>query len=101
MRSKLVLAALSLVAITTGCVYSEVGGALYTDVKGPIHAAAPTATGKTGKSCSQTFVGIVATGDASIEAAKRNGRITKVSSVDHSSKWIVVWGEFCTIVTGE
>ena len=40
-------------------------------------------------------------GDASIESAKRNGKITKVTSVDHHSRWLVVWGEFCTIVTGE
>jgi hypothetical protein len=43
----------------------------------------------------------VATGDASIQAAKVAGGITKVASVDHSAKNIVgVFGEWCTIVRG-
>ena len=101
MRSKLILGALALAAITTGCVYSEVGPALFTDIKGPIAPSAGVAKGKTGTSCASNIIGIVAMGDASIEAAKRAGSITKVTSVDHHSTWMVVYGEFCTIVTGE
>jgi hypothetical protein len=101
MRSLLIAGVMATALVATGCVYSEVGGAIWTDVKGPIAPASAVGTGKTGTSCSNTILGIIATGDASIEAAKRNGKITKVTSVDHHSKWMVVYGEFCTIVTGE
>ena len=47
-------------------------------------------------------VGLIATGDASIDAAKKHGSITKVSSVDHSSTRILgYYAKFCTVVTGE
>lgn len=101
MRSLLTAGALAMVLLATGCVYSEVGPALFTDIKGPIAPAAGAAKGKTGSSCASNIIGLVAMGDASIEAAKRAGGITKVTSVDHHSKWLVVYGEFCTIVTGE
>ena len=101
MRSMLFSGAIATALLASGCVYSEVGGAIYTDVKGPLQASQPTATGKTGTACSNSILGLIAMGDASIESAKRNGGITKVTSVDHHSRWLVVWGEFCTIVTGE
>lgn len=101
MRSLLIAGVLTTALIATGCVYSPVGGAIYTDVKGPLSPATGTATGKTGTACAQGILGLIATGDASIEAAKRAGKITKVTSVDHHSKWMVVFGEFCTVVTGE
>jgi len=44
----------------------------------------------------------VATGDASISAAKAAGGITEISHVDHSAKNIVgIIAEFCTIVKGK
>jgi hypothetical protein len=47
-------------------------------------------------------MGLVATGDASIEAAKRAGGIQEVASVDHQSTSILgIMGEFCTIVRGK
>lgn len=56
-------------------------GAAYTDVSAPVMAT--TATGsKVGTATSTTYLALYATGDASIEAAKRNGGITTVSSVD-------------------
>lgn len=101
MRSMLIAGALATGLFATGCVYSEVQGALYTDLKGPLAPGNAVGAGKTGTSCSTGFLGLVATGDASIEAAKRAGGIKKVTSVDHHSKWMIVYGEFCTIVTGE
>jgi len=57
---------------------------------------------KEGKSCASSILGIVATGDASIQAAKNNGGITKVAHVDHSAKnFIGIVAEWCTIVRGE
>jgi hypothetical protein len=56
---------------------------------------------KEGRACATSTLGWVATGDASIAAAKANGGITKVSSVDHYAKNVLgIFGEWCTIVKG-
>jgi hypothetical protein len=56
---------------------------------------------KEGTSCAQSVLGLVATGDASIKAAAKNGGITRIDSVDHYTRNIVgILGEFCTIVRG-
>ena len=56
---------------------------------------------KEGKACGTSILGWIAQGDASIAAAKANGGITKVSSVDHYAKSILfIYGEWCTIVKG-
>ena len=87
----------------TGCmgVASPVAGWAYTEAKwdGVIEdGPAPT---KTGKACAQSYLTMIATGDASLETAKANGGITQISHVDHSSKNILgIFGEYCTIVKG-
>lgn len=50
-------------------------------VSAPVMATTATAS-KVGTATSTTYLALYATGDASIEAAKRNGGITTVSSVD-------------------
>ncbi|EJY8982722.1 TRL-like family protein [Salmonella enterica] len=73
-------------SLLTGCATgpSPTGIGLYTDVKGPITATSLPAT-KTGKACAQTVLGIVNTGDASIDSAKKAGDISLVSSVDYET----------------
>jgi len=57
---------------------------------------------KVGTSEATSILGMVATGDASIEAAKNNGGITKVSHVDFNSDNILgVYGKYTTTVYGE
>jgi hypothetical protein len=95
--------AMAFVATSCASVASPVGNAaFYTDVKGPIDAEAATGATKQGRACAANYVGAVALGDASIEAAKRHGGITSVSVVDHES-WNVlgVYSRFCTLVVGE
>jgi len=99
----------SLVLITagalslTGCqiVATPAAGWILTDVKyGDVATTAPAAT-KEGKACANSILGWVSSGDASIEAAKKAGGITTVSSVDHSAKQILgIVGDWCTIVRG-
>ena len=103
MRSILVCAALATALFSTGClgVMTPAMGALVTDVKGPITVGDGTGTSKTGRACAQSILGLIAMGDASIEAAKKAGGIKKVTTVDHESKWTLVFGTFCTVVTGE
>lgn len=57
---------------------------------------------KTGKSCSRNYLGLVSLGDASIEAARKNGKIKKISFVDNSYKNILgLYQEYCTLVRGK
>lgn len=77
-------------------------GMWFTDVKGPVDAGEGTATSKTGKACAQNFLGIFAQGDASIEAAKNDGGIDRVTTVDHETKTILgLYAQFCTVAYGE
>ncbi len=84
-------------------VASPVTGAFYTNVKhgtnvgdGQLDAL------RSGEACATAILGLVALGDASIEAARKNGGITKIAFVDHRSKNIwFFYAEFCTIVWGE
>ena len=66
---------------------------------GPLDSATPS---KRGEACSNNILGLVATGDSSIDTAKKTAGITRVASVDHSSTraW-VYFARFCTIVRGE
>ena len=88
-----------------GCtmISAPIGGGLYTKVTydGAIgdQAVSPT---KTGRACAKSILGLVATGDASVTAAKANGNITKVAHVDHTAMNIYFfYGKYCTIVKGE
>lgn len=57
---------------------------------------------KQGKACAHSILGLLAEGDASVRAAKENGGITEVSSVDHSARNLLnIVGEWCTLVRGK
>ena len=59
---------------------------------------------KIGKTCMTNILGISSTGDNSIETAKVNGQIKKVSFVDRSYKavqlYLPIYQEGCTVVHG-
>ena len=107
---KQIKVALTLVGITAAAftlascmpiVYSPMQGTTFNETKYGNIATAETATTKEGKACGTSILGAFAQGDASIVAAKANGGITKVTSVDHSAKNILgIFGEWCTIVKG-
>ncbi len=57
---------------------------------------------KTGKSCAMSVLSLVAVGDNSVESAKKDGMITRVSSIDYRVDNVLgVYGTYCTIVKGE
>lgn len=92
--------------VLSGCALSPtpVGTALlFSDVKGPFAVDDSNAQSvKTGKACATNTLGLVATGDASIEAAKRAGDITKVSNVNTDQFSVLgLFNKFCTVVVGE
>jgi len=76
-------------------------GVIFNDTKFGWEATDSANATKEGKACASTILGMVATGDASISAAKAAGGITQVAHVDHSAHSILgIVAEFCTIVKG-
>jgi len=91
------------ILLLSGCqpVAAPVLGILMLDAQYGDSATDGPAPTKEGKACAQSILGLVATGDASIQTAKANGGITTVSHVDHSAKSTLgIVAEWCTIVRG-
>ncbi len=94
---------ISLICTTvfSSCASVEPQGSIYTSVILP-EAASSAKGNKIGMSKATSVFGLFATGDASIETAKRNGGITKVATVDKKSENILgLIGTYTTIVTGQ
>jgi hypothetical protein len=104
MKTKLVAAALALAALN-GCAMANGGnamafGAIYSGYKSPGQVGT-AADAKTGEACINSVLGIVATGDGSIEAAKKAGGITQIAHIDHEQFSVLgVYATSCTIVHG-
>ena len=94
-------------ALLSGCmiVPSPVPGIWYTDVKYPSYyqgAAEKGPGSKSGMAEAQTILGLIATGDASIDAACKAGGISSINTVDHKGWQVLgVFGKWTTLVTGE
>jgi len=103
MKNKKLAAILLIVAmLAAGCATARtpVNGLLYVDVRAPLGVATGADT-KTGEACASSILGLVATGDASIEAAKKAGSITEVAYIDFTSSRILgIYAKFCTVVKG-
>lgn len=77
-------------------------GGLYTDVQSGLTATSNTVGKKVGTSSAINVLGIVATGDASINAAAKNGGITKISHVDQKQTSVLgLFAKSETVVYGE
>ncbi|MBH0204198.1 MAG: hypothetical protein HP496_18345 [Nitrospira sp.] len=99
--------ALPLIAIIAsslaGCAgaASPLAGGILTNVNYGGMATPAASANKEGKACASSILGIVATGDASVAAAKTAAGITTVASVDHSAfSVLTIYAEWCTIVKG-
>lgn len=80
---------------------SPVSGFIYTGVSAPVSATSNQAGSREGRSCASSILGIIATGDASIEAARRAGGISQISAVDEETTSVLgVYASYCTIVRG-
>lgn len=89
--------------LLVGCAsVGPTGGALFHDIKYGVDATPNTEATKKGEACQSSVLGLVGSGDASIEAAKKDAQITQVSSVDASS-FSVLWfyNKYCTVVHGK
>ena len=85
-----------------GCASSMPMGTFYTDLSLPLTATSNSGTAKTGTAGCKSYLGLVATGDCSIETAKKNGGISKVTNVDWKAHNVLgLFGEYQLIVKGE
>ena len=98
------VSAVCVLAVLSGCAMAlraPVTGFLYTSTKSGL-AATPQVGPKSGEACASSILGIVGTGDASIEAARAQGGITSIASVDESQMGILgIYAKHCTIVHGK
>jgi hypothetical protein len=102
-KTKLVLAGTLVGLSLTGCVMSAtpLAGSIYTDTKWDGQVNPGTPGDKVGTACQDGLLGFTLSGDASITAAMKNGGITKISYVDHSSNNVLyLYAKYCTIVHG-
>ena len=89
-----------LLLLLGGCAMYPIAG-LYTDVTMPFHPVIGHTGSKRGEACSSNILGLIATGEGGIDAARRKGGITKVATVDHKMTTILgLYSTFCTVVTG-
>ena len=100
-----VITACGLLVLLQGCATTGLrtsnGGGFISDFSEGETVGSHVEVTKRGEACSTNILGIYASGDASIEAAKKNGGITRVATVD--TKIFAVrpfYGKVCTIVSG-
>lgn len=86
-----------------GCATVYPVGSVYSSLKLPVAATGASGTAsKVGRAECTSLLSLVATGDASIEAAKRNGGITTVHHVDWEVENILgLFGKYTVTVYGE
>lgn len=107
------LVALPVLATLTGCAAAGAGagswhapGFLYNETHVPAtHLAANTngeVVTKTGSAMCKSILGLVSTGDCSVQAAKENGNIASVNNVEYHVKNILgIYAEYTTKVYGK
>ena len=93
--------ALAFTGMLSGCASHLPMGSFYTEVKLPISATA-NAGKKQGTAECKSILSMIAIGDCSIDTAKKNGGISKVSVIDWDVKNILgIYGEYKVHVFGE
>lgn len=89
--------AVATVLLLTSCASVPTAATLYTDVTEGLTATSNTFGTKVGKSSASNVLGLIATGDASINEAAKQAGIKKISHVD--VKKFSILGLFTTITT--
>ena len=88
--------------LLVGCASTHPIGTLYTNVKLPVAATDNSTATKVGTAECVSYLGLITTGDASIDTAKKNGGITKVSHVDWEVENTLGFiGKYKVVVYGE
>lgn len=101
----LLLPLLLSVVLLTGCAamsVTPVTGFLYTDVSAPVTATNHPSYSKVGIATCTSILGLIGTGDASIDAAAKKAGITKIHHVDFKSTSILgLYATFTVYVYGD
>ncbi|MGI9421416.1 MAG: TRL-like family protein [Geminicoccaceae bacterium] len=90
----------------TGCAYwpsAPHNGAFYTNVTSPVAVLDQEAPAvRTGEACSTGILGLFASGNSSVNAAKSKVGITKISTVEerYTHYLLGAYSKYCTIVSG-
>ncbi|MBS3758205.1 MAG: TRL-like family protein [Desulfobacterales bacterium] len=94
---------IALIPMMVGCATSVPIGGIYTKVKLPVDGEyAMSEATKVGTAECTSILNMVATGDASIQAAMENGNISKIHHVDWDVENILgVYGVYTVTVYGE
>ena len=106
MKKILLISVLSLFLVSCAGGRTQSGvnaGILYSSWEDTISASVDNSIPvvKNGKACSTNILGLVASGDSSVEAAKRNGGVSKVAFADTTYMSVLgIYQEGCTIVKG-
>lgn len=95
---------LLLATLLGGCAMATapVNGFVYSNVEAPLTAtASPDEAQRVGRASARSILGVVASGDASIQTAARNGGITEIHHVDvQSANFFGVLAEYTVVVYG-
>ena len=95
-------AVLAVAAAMTSCASIGVVGSIYTDTTMPGTVTSNEVGSKVGTSSATSILGLIATGDAGVNSAAKNGNITKVSHVDIKTNSILgLFTKQDTFVYGE
>ncbi len=103
-KIKTVVALFAIATMMSSCamVQSPVMATIYTDVKAPVAVTGNSGSSKVGTATAKSILGILATGDASIQAAAQSAGITKIHHVDaHSSAILGIIASYTVYVYGE
>ncbi len=91
------------VGMLAGCASPFPSGVVYTDLKLPVNITGNGGKApKVGTAECTSVLSLVATGDCSVEAAKKQGGITKIHYVDWDAKNVLgLFGTYKVVVYGE
>ena len=102
MKNIIISSVFALMASSCAIAPSHLGMSLISDTTEPVLVTANSTIkgSKTGEACGKNILGIFSYGDSSIEAARKAGNISKITTIDKKIKNNVFTSEVCTIVRG-
>ena len=104
MRKEMISAAIVGLVCLTGCAAplpSAGAGWVFTDATEALQANNGVEIARRGEACASNILGIVSTGDSTVEKARRNASIAQVATIDRSYFSILgVYARGCTQVAG-
>lgn len=102
LKNLMLVAGATLMLSSCAVVKSPLMGAWYTDVKAPLTATGNNNATKVGSAEATSILGLIATGDASIDAAAKSAGITKIHHVDeHATSILGIFATYKVMVYGE